>query len=214
MSKLLTALIAIGFSVGLNVTMAQNVDSEKDKAHGQANGEAAKDDPSNPQKEQSGVNNQNDAPQPGQAQGANTAKDCATLSGKEKDKCIQATPAGPVDTTTGQGSKAKSATAKERDREKAQSPTDSAAPVQSNSSLGHPDKGQSGAATGGGDQSGDSNKTLSGKNIPAQSKDSVGHPEQRATTGEAQTLEEPGPSTGSNANQNPASGAQTDKTQK
>jgi len=195
MSKLLTALLAVGFGVGLNATMAQNVDAEKDKA-------------------QSSVNKQNDASQPKKAQAANTAKDCSTLSGKEKDKCIQATPAGPVDTTTGQGTKAKSETAKERDREKAQNPTDSAAPVQSNSSVGHPDKGQSGAATGGGDQSGASNKTLSGKNIPAQSKDSVGHPEQRATTGEAQTLQEPGSSTDSNANQNPASDAQTDKTPK
>jgi hypothetical protein len=175
MSKLLTALIAVGFGVGLNVTMAQNVDSEKDKAHGQTKGEAAKENPSNPQ-EPSSINAQKNAPQPGKPQ-ATTAKDCATLSGKDKDQCIQATPAGPVDTTTGQGSKAKSATAKERDREKAQSPTDSAAPVQSNSSLGHPDKGQSGAATGEGDQPGNSNKTLSGRNIPAQSKDSVGHPE-------------------------------------
>jgi len=213
MSELLTALSALGFGVGLSVTMAQNVDSEKDKAHGQTKGEAAKENPSNPQ-EPSSTNTEKNAPQPGKPQATNAAKDCAALNGKDKDQCIQATPAGPVDTTTGQGSKAKSATANERDREKAQNPTDSAAPVQSNSSLGHPDKGQSGAATGEGDQSGNSNKTLSGRNIPAQSKDSVGHPEQRATTGEAQTLEEPGPSTGGNANQNPPSGAQTDKAPK
>ena len=35
MSKLLAALIAVGFSVGLNGAIAQNVESDKDKAQGQ-----------------------------------------------------------------------------------------------------------------------------------------------------------------------------------
>jgi len=190
MSKLLAALMAIGFGVGVNVTMAQNVDSDKAKAQGQTNG----------------------AVKEGAAQAAGKpGSDCDKLSGKEKDKCIQATPAGPVDTNTGQGSKAKSETAKDRDREKAENSSDSAAPAQSNSSVGHPDKGQPGAATGQAAQTGNSNKTINEKNIPDQSKDTVGHPEERATTGEAKTLQEPGTNTKKGANDNSTSGAQTDQ---
>jgi hypothetical protein len=189
MSKLLAALMAIGFGVGVNVTMAQNVDSDKAKAQGQTDG----------------------AVKEGTAQAGKSAGDCDKLSGKEKDKCIQATPAGPVDTTTGQGSKAKSETAKDRDREKAQNSSDTAAPAQSNSSVGHPDKGQPGAATGQAAQTGNSNKTINEKNIPDQSKDTVGHPEERATTGEAKTLQEPGTNTKKGANDNSTSGAQQPK---
>jgi hypothetical protein len=149
MSKLLAALMAIGFGVGVNVTMAQNVDSDKAKAQGQTDG----------------------AVKEGTAQAGKSAGDCDKLSGKEKDKCIQATPAGPVDTNTGQGSKAKSETAKDRDREKAENSSDSAAPAQSNSS--------------------------------------VGHPEERATTGEAKTLQEPGTNAKKGANDNSTSGGQT-----
>jgi hypothetical protein len=183
MSKLLAVLTALGFGVGVNLAMAQNVDSAKDKARDQN----------------------------GAAQAGKPANNCDKLSGKEKDKCIQATPAGPVDTTTGHGSKAKSETAKDRDREKAQNSSDSAAPAQSNSSVGHPDKGQPGAATGQAAQTGNSNKTINGKNLPDQSKDTVGHPEERATTGEAKTLQEPGTNAKKGANQNATSGAQTDQ---
>lgn len=83
----------------------------------------------------------------------NTSKDCAALSGKEYDECIQPTPAGPADLRTGEGSKAKSEVAVERQEEKAQQ---------------------------------------EGGNVPSQSKDTVGHPEAAGTTGEAQTLKEPG----------------------
>src|SRR6185436_5785384 len=41
--------------------------------------------------------------------------DCSKLSGKEKDKCIQATPSGPVDMQTGAQKKGKSEIAKDRD---------------------------------------------------------------------------------------------------
>ena len=50
------------------------------------------------------------------------AKSCDELSGKEKDKCIQATPAGPVVMTTGEKKKGKSEIAKDRDRAKAGDP--------------------------------------------------------------------------------------------
>lgn len=46
------------------------------------------------------------------------AKDCAELSGKKKDKCVQATPAGPVNMTTGKQKKGQSQIAKSRDRGK------------------------------------------------------------------------------------------------
>lgn len=85
----------------------------------------------------------------------NTSKDCAALSGKEYDECIQPTPAGPADLRTGEGSKAKSEVAVERQEQKAQED--------------------------------------GGNAVPSQSKDTVGHPEQAGTTGEAQTLKEPGP---------------------
>jgi hypothetical protein len=48
-----------------------------------------------------------------------TAEDCSKLKGKEKDKCIQATPAGPVDMKSGEERKAKSQIAKDRDRKRA-----------------------------------------------------------------------------------------------
>lgn len=84
----------------------------------------------------------------------NTSKDCAALSGKQYDECIQATPAGPADLRTGEGSKAKSEIAVERQEQKAQE--------------------------------------HGGESVPSQSKDTVGHPEEAGTTGEAQTLKEPG----------------------
>ena len=65
-------------------------------------------------------------------------RDCTKLSGKERDQCIQATPAGPVDTETGQGNKAKSDIAKERDAAKAESQAAKDIPVQSQDTVGHP----------------------------------------------------------------------------
>jgi hypothetical protein len=182
MSRLLTALIAAGFGIGLNAAVAQNVNSEKDKAQGQDT-------------------------QPAGAQSAKTSKDCSNMSGKDKEKCIQATPAGAVDTSTGEGSKAKGAIAKERDREKAQSPNESGIPAQSNSAVGHPNQqgttgeGQNGPGAAKNIQSGQSDQTQSGKTMPPQSKDSVGHPEERATTGEAQSLQESAPTGGNSSNQ-------------
>jgi len=117
MSKLLAALTATVFSVGLSVAVAQNVNADKDSAQ-------SKDNPST---EQSSSN-------------AQQGKDCARLSGKEKDECIQATPAGPVDMETGEGSKAKSETAKERDRAKSQSEPGESIPAQSNDTVGHPEE--------------------------------------------------------------------------
>jgi len=70
---------------------------------------------------------------------ARAERDCSKLSDKERDQCLQATPAGPVDTETGQGNKSKSDIAKERDREKAESAAASDIPVQSQDTVGHPD---------------------------------------------------------------------------
>ena len=178
MSKLITALIAAGFGIGLNAAVAQNVDSDKEKARVQDQvmqdkEQSAKPSSSSQQQGQSNPNQQKnkaDSGQAGAAQAGKMPQDCSKLSGKDQDKCLQATPAGTVDMSTGQGNKAKSETAKERDREKAESPAESA--------------------------------------IPEQSKDTVGHPQERATTGEGQTLREPGTAT-SNSNNN--TGAKSDK---
>ena len=118
MSKLIIHLVIAGFSLGLNVALAQNVDAGRE-----------------------------DAATEGGAQ-----QDCSKLSGKEHDECVQATPAGPVDMRTGEKNKAKSEAAAERDQQKA---------------AEHDE-------------------------IPAQSRDSVGHPETAGTTGEGQSLQEPG----------------------
>jgi hypothetical protein len=127
MSKLIATIIALALGAGMQVTLAQNVDAQKDKA--QAGGAA------NAQRPKPTAN---EAMPNGAAQSAKTANECDKLSGKEKDNCIQATPAGPVEMTTGQGSKGKSDIAKERDRNKAEGPTDAPVPAQSNDSLGHP----------------------------------------------------------------------------
>ena len=46
-------------------------------------------------------------------------QDCSKLSGKQKDECTQATPAGPVDMKSGKQEKKKSEKAKDRDPNKA-----------------------------------------------------------------------------------------------
>jgi len=225
MSKLLTALIAAGFGIGLNAAVAQNVNSEKDKAQGQDKlmqdkEQAAKQNSSSTQQGQPSSDREKikaDSTQSGSPQSAKTPLDCSNMSGKEKDKCIQATPAGAVNTSTGEGSKAKGAIAKERDRDKAASSNDSAIPAQSNSAVGHPQQqgttgeGQNGPAAGNSSQSGKSDQRQSGETMPPQSKDSVGHPEERATTGEAQSLQESAPTSGKASNQTSKEPAKTDK---
>jgi hypothetical protein len=140
-----TAISACNACAQRSLESAQNVDSDKTNAQGQAKGNAEK-----------GVS----------AQAAKPPKDCSKLSGPEKDKCIQATPAGPVEMDTGEKSKGKSETAKERDRMKDQSSNDNAAPAQSGNSVGRPNDGKEGAATG----QGDPNGAMSGGKIPEQSK--------------------------------------------
>jgi len=71
---------------------------------------------------------------------ANTAKDCAALTGKEYDQCIQATPAGPVDLRTGEGSTEKSELAVERKEAQTQESVGEGVPAQSLDSLGHPEQ--------------------------------------------------------------------------
>src|SRR5215510_12269017 len=127
MSKLLSCLVLAGFGLGLNIASAQNVDSDKTNSQGQAKGNA-----------EQGVS----------AQAAGAPKDCAELSGPEKDKCVQATPAGPVEMDTGEKSTDKSEIAKERDRMEHQGSNDNAAPAQSADSLGRPNDSKKGAATG------------------------------------------------------------------
>ena len=65
-------------------------------------------------------------------------KSCAELSGKEKDECTQATPAGPVEMTTGEQQKAKSEIAKDRESVKADSDPASPPPDQSSDVGGQP----------------------------------------------------------------------------
>src|SRR5260221_1993813 len=65
-----------------------------------------------------------------------TPKDCSKLSGKEKDKCVQATPSGPVEMQTGAQKKGKSEIAKDRDaKEESQAGTN--APGQGNDAVGN-----------------------------------------------------------------------------
>src|SRR4051812_37563989 len=66
--------------------------------------------------------------------------DCSKLSGQEKDKCTQATPAGPVEMQTGAQKKGKSEIAKDRDRAKEESQAGSDAPAQSGDTVGQPAK--------------------------------------------------------------------------
>src|SRR3954471_9553644 len=108
---------------------------------------------------------------------AKASQDCSKLSGKEKDKCTQATPAGPVDMETGTQQKGKSDIAKDRDQDNqgAQSETD--APAQSNAAVGNPEErsttGQ--AQTGANPEKGNA----TAKDHPEQSEDTVGHPAER-----------------------------------
>ena len=116
-------------------------------------------------------------------------QDCAKLSGKEKDKCVQATPAGPVDMQTGAQKKGKSEIAKDRDRVKEENEAGTNAPAQGNDAVGHPTE----RSTTGEAQTGASkDNTSSAKPSPEQSKDTVGQPDKRRTTGEAQSGQEPG----------------------
>jgi len=114
-------------------------------------------------------------------------EDCSKLSGKEKDKCTQATPAGPVDMQTGAQHKGKSEMAKDRDRAK-EDQAGANAPAQANDTVGHPGER---AATGEA-QTGAGDNTSASKTPPEQSKDTVGQPDERRTTGEAQSGQEPG----------------------
>ena len=125
------------------------------------------------------------APEDSQSSQA-TPKDCSKLSGKEKDKCVQATPAGPVDMQTGAQKKGKSEIAKDRDNAKEENQAN--APVQGNDAVGHPAER---SATGEAQTGANKDNTSSGK-TPAQSKDTVGRPDERRTTGEAQSGQEPG----------------------
>ncbi len=206
MSKLLNALIAAGFALGLNAAMAQNVDSDKDKAQGQDKlmrdkEQGAKHDSTKPQQGQVSTDKRKAKPTMAQPQSAKASRDCANANGKEKEKCIQVTPAGTVDMRTGEKSQAKSADAKERDRENADKKPNTNAPAQSSSAVGHPQK----KSTTGEGQTADgvknTDQSQSAKNLPAQSKGTVGHPEQRTTTGEGQSGQEAGATTSPSASQ-------------
>ncbi|MEO8629283.1 MAG: hypothetical protein ABI612_14455 [Betaproteobacteria bacterium] len=200
MSKLLTALIAAGFSLGLTAVSAQNVDSDKDKAQGQDKimhdkEQGAKKGATTSQQGQPSDNKKTtgNAGQANKAKSAKSTQDCSKLSGKEHDKCKQATPAGVIDVRTGEESKSKSTDAKIRDREQTNQ-ADTNAPVQSNSAVGKPAQG----ATTGEGKTGTGGQ--SAKHVPDQSKGTVGHPEQRTTTGEGQSGQEPGAKTSKNPN--------------
>ena len=117
-------------------------------------------------------------------------QDCAKLSGKEKDKCVQATPAGPVDMQTGAQKKGKSEIAKDRDNANEENQTGANAPAQGNDAVGQPAE----RSTTGEAQTGAKDNTSSGKPSPEQSKDTVGQPDKRRATGEAQSGQEPGDS--------------------
>ena len=115
-------------------------------------------------------------------------QDCSKLSGKEKDKCVQATPAGPVDMQTGAQKKGKSEIAKDRDSANEENQAGANAPTQGNDAVGQPAE----RSTTGEAQTGARDSTSSGKPSPEQSKDTVGQPDKRRTTGEAQSGQEPG----------------------
>ena len=115
-------------------------------------------------------------------------QECSKLSGKEKDKCVQATPAGPVDMQTGAQKKGKSEIAKDRDRVNEENQAGTNAPTQGNDAVGQPAE----RSTTGEAQTGAKDNTSTGKPSPEQSKDTVGQPDKRRTTGEAQSGQEPG----------------------
>jgi len=115
-------------------------------------------------------------------------KDCSKLSGKDKDKCVQATPAGPVDMQTGTQKKGKSEIAKDRDNAKEENQAE--APAQGSDAVGRPSER---SATGEA-QTGANAGNSSGNPVPPQSKDTVGQPDKRRATGEAQSGQEPEPS--------------------
>jgi len=164
MLKALIAAVALGLGPSVNLAMAQNVDSE---------------------------NKTN--PQAVDAKPAGMPKDCSKLTGKEKDRCIQATPVGPVDVQTGDQSKGKSGSAKERDRMKSDTQAGAGAPAQSNASVGHPEqKATTGEAQTGTGAQQNNKSQLNSKQVPGQSKDALGHPEARTPTGQGQTGQEPG----------------------
>jgi len=169
MNKLLTALVFSAMGLSASVFAA---DQDSQSSHqGQSTAGQA------------------DAAQAGSNR-TGTPKDCSKLSGKEKDKCTQATPAGPVEMQSGKQRKGKSDIAKQRDQEKQGTQAGTDAPAQSNAAVGGPEErsttGQ--AQTGANAEKNDA----SAKNHPEQSKDTVGHPQERGTTGEAQTGKEPG----------------------
>lgn len=113
--------------------------------------------------------------------------DCSKLSGQDKDKCTQATPAGPVEMKTGAQKKGKSEIAKDRDRAKEKSEEGTNSPTQSGDSVGQPAKRSSTGEA----QTGAANSSA-GNTVPEQSKDTVGKPNERTTTGEAQTGQDAG----------------------
>jgi hypothetical protein len=116
-------------------------------------------------------------------------KDCSKLSGKEKDACVQATPAGPVDMQSGTQKKGKSEIAKDRDQQKEETQGTANAPAQANDAIGKPkERTSTGEAQTGTNAA---KATPSAKTPPPQSKDTVGHPDARTTTGEAQTGQAP-----------------------
>jgi hypothetical protein len=126
----------------------------------------------------------------GKPNSAQAQKDCSKLSGKEKDKCTQATPAGPVDMKTGAQQKGKSDIAKDRDRNNKDKQAGTDAPAQTNDAVGNPEeRSPTGQAQTGANPEKDYPTT---KDHAQQSEDTVGHPAERAATGEAQTGQEPG----------------------
>src|SRR6476646_7342026 len=110
MRKVLIAAVTLGLGLSVNLAMAQNVNSD---------------------------NKTN--PPAVDAKTAGMPKDCNKLTGKEKDRCVQATPVGPVDVQSGEQSKTKSGAAKERDR-KSDTQAGTGAPAQSNASVGKPEQ--------------------------------------------------------------------------
>jgi len=166
MNKLLAALLVSAMALSTPVLAA-----------GQ-DGQTSQSSQGKPDTAQSGANATGEMP-----------KDCSNLSGKEKDKCIQATPAGPVDAQTGEQRKGRSDIAKERDRQKEQHQPETNAPAQSNEAVGRPAEE---STTGQAQTGANTDKDTPSTNMPDQSKDTVGHPEERKATGEGQSGQEPG----------------------
>jgi hypothetical protein len=108
MTKLLTAMFAATFALGLNVAGAQNVKSDQDKAQGQEQKMQEKEQGTSGAGQQSGqsdrerakTNDGRNAPSaggPNSADKAETAMKCEGMTGHDKEECLEHANGKPAD---------------------------------------------------------------------------------------------------------------------